>query len=339
MSLTSNLNDPSSPIGQFIKQKFSQTKNITKIANPKLRGEVTISPGFPSLVYSHIGMAIDYRFRYSFAITPKEQLIAWTGSTELCTKLRENENDIPFDWEDVPRGMTLSTPVPAAANQSFFDLAVGPYPLKLVLSFFDSLDATLRTIAPVGRKLEAEDERLLARYCFVLGLFEEPYRSDRYLEGPLMLPAPRTSVDELLHIAEDAWIDDLCQLSTLFYDKCHHLLSQPFVLNPTFKGSSDVGGADADLIVDGCLIEVKSSIGARIDAKWLYQLAGYTLLDYDDKYHLNSVGIYMARQGLLLKWPIDEFLYLLSGSNNLPLAQYRKEFIAFCRGLQSVRSR
>ena len=97
----------------------------------------------------------------------------------------------------------------------------------------------------------------------MLGLFEEIYRSHRYLDGPLLFPVPRKCVDELLSIPEDAWVDDLCALSFLFYDKYSHLLSLPFTLNPTFVGSDDVGGADADLIVNGCLIDIKTTIGQK----------------------------------------------------------------------------
>jgi hypothetical protein len=198
--------------------------------------------------------------------------------------------------------------------------------LKLIISFFDKLDAILQAIQPIGRRLELEEERLLARYCFVLGLFEEVYRSARYLDGPLMVPAPRKSVDELLAIPEDAWVDDLCALSWLFYDKHSHLLSLPFTLNPTFTGSNDVGGADADLIVNGCLLDIKTTIGQKIDAKHLRQLVGYALLDYNDAHHIDSVGIYMARQGELFTWPIADFFYQLTGDSTASLTQLREEF-------------
>ena len=197
------------------------------------------------------------------------------------------------------------------------EMAQGPYPLKLLTSFFDSLDASLHTIQPIGRQIELDEDQVLARYCFVLALLEDVGRTGRYMDNLLMVPAPRQNLDELLAISEDAWINDLCAMSTLFYDNYHHLLSQPCIPNPTFVGSGDVGGADADIIVDGCLIEIKSSIQPKIVAKWLYQLAGYVLLDYDDQYSIHSVGIYMARQGKLLQWPISDFLRLLTGNDTV----------------------
>jgi hypothetical protein len=204
--------------------------------------------------------------------------------------------------------------------------AQGPYPMKLLNAFFNSLDATVRTMQPIGRRLELEEEQVLARYCFVLALLEDIGRTGHYTDNLLMVPVPRKGLDELLAISEDAWINDLCAMSTLFYENYHHLLSQPFIPNPTFVGSGDVGGADADIIVDGCLIEIKASIQPKIDAKWLYQLAGYLLLDYDNHYRIHSVGIYMARQGKLLQWSIGDFLRLLTGNDAVSLSQLRQEF-------------
>src|SRR5436305_1786678 len=125
------------------------------------------------------------------------------------------------------------------------EIAEGPYPPKLVIDFFESLDDAIDTIKPVGRRLELEEEQVLARYCFVLALFEEVFREGldgRAKDGPLMLPSPKKNLEELLAIPEDSWIDDLCALSWVFYDKCSHMLSQPVILNPTFDGSGDVGG-------------------------------------------------------------------------------------------------
>lgn len=302
MSLTSHLKDPKSPIGQFIRQHGSQTASITRITNPQLRSTETINPGFDPWVYGQLGMALDYRIRYFFAVTPSQQLVAYTGASMLPVQI--SESGYPIE---------------------------SPYSFELIEAFFTRLDAFLETIQPVGRQLEAEAERMLARYCFVLGLFEGVYRSGRYMDGLLMVPAPKKSVDELLAIADDAWIDDLCALSAVFYERGHHLLSLPFTLNPTFVGSQDVGGADADIIVNRCLIEIKSSIRARIDASWLHQLLGYLLLDYKDQQRFRSVAIYMARQGLLLTWPLSDFLRSLTGDAQISLAQLRQEFCALCQ--------
>src|SRR5713101_6997364 len=174
MSLTSHLKDPASTIGQFIKQRFAHTANLTKDAKDKLRGVITFLPTNVTTRYPYgtIGTAIDYRIRYAFSITPSRQLKAWYGATLLTYKPLKNKDDIPIDEGEILR-------VLKGMRYYSSGTAQGPYPLKLIQSFFDSLDTTLYIMQPVGRALEMEAERLLARYCFVLGLFEEVFRSGR----------------------------------------------------------------------------------------------------------------------------------------------------------------
>jgi hypothetical protein len=273
-----------------------------------------------------LGTAIDYRIRYAFEVTPYQRLVAWQGAMMLTTKAWESDEDIPLDWKHLPSG----SPLPV--NESGFpvEAAIGPYPYRLIQSFFNGLDTILQTLQPVGRHLEPEAEQMLDRYCIILSYFEQVFRSDAYLQGSLMQPRVKRSVEELLALPQQAWLDDLAALFNLFYEHYHHLLSRPRVLNPTFPGSGDVGGADADMVVDGCLIDIKTTISPQIKADYLYQLAGYLLLDYNDALHINSVGIYLARQGIVFAWPAAEFLQKLTGED-VSLAKLRQEFQVLCQ--------
>ena len=317
MSLTSHLNNPTSPIGQFIKQRFAQTARLTKAANLQLKAAETLRPALSGSLYPYapIGTAIDYRIRYAFDVTPYQQLVAWHGALLLTAKPVESLTLTP-NYFDIMQGV-----------------AQGPYPLKLVRQFFESLDYTLQTIQPVGRRLDAEAEHLLDRYCVVLSFFEQVFRSNAYLQGPLLQPTMKQSVEELLAIPQDSWLDDLSQIFNLFYARYHDLLSHPYILNPTFAGSLDIGGADADLVVDRCLIDIKASVSPQIKAEYLYQLAGYLLLDYDDQLHMNAVAIYMARQGMLFTWPVAEFLHQLTGNDSAELGALRREFRKLFQGI------
>jgi hypothetical protein len=290
-SLTNHLKDFNSPVRQYLKQRFPRTASLTKKANLQLQSEDTINPGFTPGMYDLLGIAINYRIRYSFAITPGWRLAASMIAMYLPS------------W-------------------------------KVIEDFFDSLDATVEAIAPVKQRLKDEPEKLLARYCYVLALFEQLYRNYRYPNypySPLQIPGPEQSVDELLEIPTNAEIDDLCTMSWSFYDRYHDRLSLHSVVNPTFKSCGVVSKSDADLIVDGCLIEIIASIKPGIKSSSLWQLAGYLLFDYYDKYEIRSVGTYMARQGKLLQWPIDDFLCLLTGNDTASLAQLRLEFRLLCR--------
>ena len=61
-------------------------------------------------------------------------------------------------------------------------------------------------------------------------------------------------------------------------------LPRPLITcGPAFAGSTDIGGADADFIVGGLLLDCKATTTpTRLGSTEIGQLAGYLLLDYDD---------------------------------------------------------
>jgi len=278
------LRTTNSVVKQFLYANF-QTNSIVSPLNKELTQSNFEDPKYSDIaVYGYIGTAFDYRVRYSFAITPYKELIAWKGANIV---------------------------------------ACGFLDFELIQVFFEQLQTFLKGVNPVQNILSDSNERTLDRYCIILGLFEQVYRSSYSLGSPLAYETI-TSLEELLAIPDEAWITDMVQLIQLFSDHFPKQQSSTIILNPTFVGSRSVGGADADLIVNGCLIDIKCTIKQTIPSVWFRQLAGYLLLDWDDRYHLTSVGFYMARQGKLFTWSIDEFLSELTGYDFLSIAQLRK---------------
>jgi hypothetical protein len=89
-----------------------------------------------------------------------------------------------------------------------------------------------------------------------------------------------------------------------------------------FTGSTDIGGADADFIVDGLLLGRKAAVTpSRLGTGEIYQLAGYLLLDYDDQYGIDRVGLYLSRQGAAVTRKIGEFLELLGARARFPYCE------------------
>ena len=86
------------------------------------------------------------------------------------------------------------------------------------------------------------------------------------------------------------------------------------------------GARTQDLIVDGCLIEMKAMVEPRMERQKLYQLLGYVLLDYSDQYRLKSAGFYFLRQGVMARWPLNDLLELLSKGKAPPLEELRERF-------------
>ena len=62
----------------------------------------------------------------------------------------------------------------------------------------------------------------------------------------------------------------------------------------------------------------------------MYQLLGYALLDYSDKFELERLGWYFARYGTLVEWPMDAFLADIGATGSL--AEHRKELQALLKG-------
>ena len=84
--------------------------------------------------------------------------------------------------------------------------------------------------------------------------------------------------------------------------------------------------ADGDLLIPTAntgtgmtLLDVKTVISVRDPdrvGRWLWQLLGYAWLDRSDRYRIRAVGLYLARHGTLLTWPLDRLAAaLLDGAD------------------------
>lgn len=306
MSLTSEINNTSSPVGIFFRRKFPNTRTVVTECNRSLRQAETIRPpaAMSSQEFSTLGTAIDYRLRYYFAVPPSRDLVAWGGAQKVNDGGRHGRVEL-------------------AVGDSWVELV--KMPQAIVEGFFRNLDLTLADLQPAGRKLNQDDESLLNRYCVGLALFEQCFRSFPQPSWPLF-NGDVSSWADLLQIAPAHWIDDLCAMSELFYDQMGGKFTEDAFLNPTFDGSAYVGGADADIILDSCLIDFKTTINARIEGSGLYQLLGYSLLDFSDRYGIKKVGFYLPRQGRFITWTLEDLVRQLSRYAPAPIEQLRSDF-------------
>ena len=83
-----------------------------------------------------------------------------------------------------------------------------------------------------------------------------------------------------------------------------------FVSNPSFSGDFLVGGADGDWFIDDTLFDckVKDTITAPWVRKTLMQLLGYLILDLDNDYQAQRIGVWLPRQATVKTWTIEEIL-------------------------------
>lgn len=181
---------------------------------------------------------------------------------------------------------------------------------------------TLHPIDPAAWR--ARNDPWVARLCYAFALLVEPVRN------PAVVPASRLSrltgergPREPLGLATDDEVADLIAMRDLAVDQLVPAVAgQPALSAPTFEGSADLG-ADADLIVDGLLLDIKAGQGGSprkdgsrtmsLTRSDLDQLLGYALLDYSDHYRLQSVGHYLARYGKLITWQLKDLCATLAG--------------------------
>lgn len=86
------------------------------------------------------------------------------------------------------------------------------------------------------------------------------------------------------------------------------------ILNPSFGGGSKlVGGADADIIIDDTLIEIKTVQDLKLTKDYYFQIIGYyTLyriggLDGVKDPEIKNIAVYFSRHGVFHKIPVSSF--------------------------------
>jgi len=111
--------------------------------------------------------------------------------------------------------------------------------------------------------------------------------------------------------------DDIKDIKAIIslVDRQHFTAKNKCYFNPTFgEGSMLVGGADADLIIDNTLIDIKVTKHLKLEREHLNQVLGYYILsliggvnDNPQDRPIENIGIYFARHGELWTVPLLQF--------------------------------
>jgi len=206
---------------------------------------------------------------------------------------------------------------------------------------FFAVVQTGQEAAAVCRSAAAPEE--LARAAWALALYTEVYRIGMVVPGSPLSVVVEASSDAVLGVASSAAVRELQELHALATHNLYPALPDPpnrLVAGPTFAASR-LCAADADLVIDGMLLETKARLGSKnartgrrsdsLSLVDLYQLLGYVLFDHEDTYSLDRVAFYSARYGVLTTWPLQEFLELLHGGP-VNLAHEREQVWALLGG-------
>jgi hypothetical protein len=167
-------------------------------------------------------------------------------------------------------------------------------------ALFESFEKFTARAKPERRKLGRRTEERLCRYSILFAYLDCIGRAPL---GSSMIEVLTSivcrDIEKTLSRIDAVLVADVIGLSRRFYDQ-HALMigkARKIVVGGTLAGSADIGGADFDLLVDGCLIDFKAIRQAKITTQNLRQLVGYWLLDYDDIFTIRSFAISLLRHG------------------------------------------
>jgi len=322
MSLQAQIREKGTPVRRFFEERFPNVTSVRKDLAARASDATTTRPpesaGYP---WTAAASAIDYRIRLAFpqsaAYLPRWEFASPVGGFSLVT---DRKLPRPFPAEFAAASGEPHGPFNSWAGAFFETLR-------------DVLGAVLANNSDPAKQPDAALEETLAQLCYVLGLYEALNHGGPTVRSPLyeklnFPPVMFPVADALSLLCPPNVVADLDAMTKRFYEAQQELLAAAHVeLSPVFAGSTEIGGADGDLIVDNCLIDVKAFVDPAKDSHpWPWQLLGYVLLDYEDAWDLTSVAVYLPRQARLIEWSLDELCTMLGGSGQEPLSKVRSAF-------------
>jgi hypothetical protein len=173
-----------------------------------------------------------------------------------------------------------------------------------------------------GRIGDEPEEARRAVACWRLGELEEVYRAGRVTPAAEVLlgggtPSPAEQMQrELVQLAllvtrSAATVRELAGYPPASQRLGH---AAPLFVEHWAEGDVLLGPARHDQ--GYTLLDVKAVTGAgdggRV-AHWLYQLLGYCWLDVTDRWRIRRAGLWFARHGVIVTWPVEQFIDRLLG--------------------------
>jgi hypothetical protein len=193
----------------------------------------------------------------------------------------------------------------------------------------------LRRLGGLAEPLCGPGLERAADCALVCARLEQRFRIGDKSEYAVALPDPAVGVAgglggaiEAAAVNAETRADLVALLEAGLADTADLYSANVLTIDPTFALGGAVGGADADVIADGILIDFKTGKGrSLVGAKEIYQVIGYALLDIDDRYNITGVGIHALRWRTRWTAALDDLLLRLSGVQR-NLEDWRATFAA-----------
>lgn len=157
--------------------------------------------------------------------------------------------------------------------------------------------------------------------AILIGMMDQVWRYPMALVDPIYEEVfTAADLTDAITRLPHPWVGDVTAVTTL----SGHLL--PALTGtahpaPTFVGSPDIGGAEADIIVGTTLVDIKTLQASTLNLRHALQLIAYALLDFSDQYALTHVAALTARYGQLVTWNLQDVLH---HAGNLTLGDARE---------------
>lgn len=270
MSLTSFLKN-----GE-VKEKFQQEF-------PKLRFSIQKQLLAPPLTnhYGLVGTAFDYLLRfYLKLLNPNAIIKPWVAEASLSLLAAAQKPEL-IGSTDNPVARALKKKIeknPALADPAVYTKAaeIIQHAKKVYGEFI------------IKRQINED----LIKSALLLAQLDAIYRAG--------------VVDENIGVIDDKDIEDLRNL-IFCVDQKKFKANEICLLNPTFgEASKLVGGADADLVIDDMMVDIKTTKNPNLVEDYFHQLIGYYTLykiggidGMPQKHEINRLGIYSSRYGYL----------------------------------------
>lgn len=184
--------------------------------------------------------------------------------------------------------------------------------------FNDDYRSTIYDLTQLLASSGARDVQAKAVWALALcvSAFRAGAASAPYI--PSLVLGRAFSAEAMLSEASPKAIEELTALMNVASKNLLGQLEEPLAIAPTFDltapGDAQRIAAEADLIANGVLIDIKSNLAPKTKAglrpdilrpEHLHQLLAYALLDQSDTFQIEHVGIYSARYGTLTTWPLQ----------------------------------
>lgn len=285
MSLTSILG--------YRDKEFKDFRDFLKdlFVTPKFRSDESIKAEPLTTNHMLIGTAFDYLLRFNLErkYRTKVHTRQWVSENALrCFK--DRDNGVIYNSSDELDGDDL---IKLFEDRRKKDKEQN----KRVLAKFKNCKKIYQQF--INSKLTNRVK--LIETCLFLGRLDSVFRG-----GPEMKQYINFQPEDKLDVKDLIRLLEICDLN-LFKPK------NKIILNPEFgKGSGLVGGADADIIIDDTLIDIKVTKKLKLTRLNYNQLIGYYLLyliggvSEHKGIKIKKLGIYFARHNVLWTVEVDK---------------------------------